>query len=515
MQDRKYIFGLSSVTLVIILGAVVKFAMHMYIAPGYGFFGDELYTIALSKHLAFGYVDLPPLVPVLVALSRALLGESLFAMHIVPALAGSATLVFVCLIAKEFGGKAFAVLLSAIGFIFVPLWLSLDSIFCYDSIDQLVLAGFLYTLVRFLRSGNKRLWILLGLIAGVACMTKMTILFLGPGFLAALLVSKYRKDLLTPWPWLGAALCVVVVSPYLFWQIANHWPTLEYWNNYGTLRVYQASIPQYLTNVLAYMNPFFLPLWIAGLYRIFRRLDGVDYSFLGVLFLVTLVLEFILHASTRMIGELFVPLIAAGAVFVEEKLDGIRWEIGLKTATTLYLLVTGVYILPSSLPILPLDRFQSFYGDTGKPLYQSVKEFNGAPSYYPLLLSGRIGWEKITQDVAGVYDKLPAQDRAMVGIYADFWMDASAIDLFGPQYGLPHAVSGSLTYYLWGPGYSWDVMIIITTKTNPLAVFFDKCEFQATAQRGFDAPSGPISIFVCRKPKISADKIWSSLKSYR
>ena len=342
MQDRKYIFGLSSVTRVIILGAVVKFAMHMYTAPGYGFFGDELYTIALSKHLAFGYVDLPPLVPVLVAFSRALLGESLFAMHIVPALAGSATLVFVCLVTKEFGGKAFAVMLSAMGFIFITLWLALDSIFCYDSIDQLVLAGFLYTLVRFLRSGNKRLWILLGLIAGVACMTKMTILFLGPGFLAALLVSKYRKDLLTPWPWLGAALCVVVVAPYLFWQIANHWPTLEYWNNYGTARVYQASIPQYLTNVLVYMNPFILPLWIAGLYRIFRRLNGVNYGFLGVLFLVTLVLEFILHASIRMLGELFIPLIAAGAVFVEVKLAGIRWENGLKTATTLYLLVTGV-----------------------------------------------------------------------------------------------------------------------------------------------------------------------------
>ena len=144
-----------------------------------------------------------------------------------------------------------------------------------------------------------------------------------------------------------------------------------------------------------------------------------------------------------------------------------------------------------------------------------MREFNGAPSYYPLLLSGRIGWDKLTQDVAGVYDKLPAQDRAMAGIYADFWMDAGAIDLLGPQYGLPHAVSGSLTYYLWGPGYSWDVMIIITTKTNPLAVFFDECELQATAQRGFDAPTGPVSIFVCRKPKISADKIWSSLKSYR
>lgn len=514
MQNRKYIFGLSSVTLIIILSAIVKFAMHMYTAPGYGFFGDELYTIALSKHLAFGYVDLPPLVPALVALSRTLLGESLFALHIVPALAGSATLVFVCLIAKEFGGKAFAVTLSAMGFIFVPLWLTLDSIFCYDSIDQLILAGFLYTLVRFLRSGNKRLWILLGLIAGVACMTKMTILFLGPGFLAALLVSKYRKDLLTPWPWLGGALCVVIVAPYLLWQIANHWPTLEYWNNYGAGRVYQASITQYLTNILVYMSPFSLPLWIAGLYRIFRRLNEVDYRFLGVLFLITLVLEFALHATVRMLAELFIPLIAAGAVFVEEKLTGIRWEKGLKAMGTAYLLVTGIYILPMSLPILPMELF-SVYGKTAKPLYQSLREFNGGTSYYPVFLSYRIGWDELTQEVAGVYNKLPAEDRAIAGVYVDWFMDAGAIDVLGPQYGLPHAVSGSLTYYLWGPGYSWDVMIIVTGKTNQLAVFFDECEMKTTVQQEYNYPVGRLYIFVCRKPKISANEIWSSMKSYR
>jgi 4-amino-4-deoxy-L-arabinose transferase-like glycosyltransferase len=514
MQDRKYIFGLSSVTLAIILGAVLKFALHMYMAPGYGFFGDELYTIALSKHLAFGYVDLPPLVPLLVALSRALLGESLFAMHIVPALAGSATLVFACLIAKEFGGKAFAVMVSAMGFIFVPLWLGLDSIFCYDSIDQLVLAGFLYTLVRFLRSGNKRLWILLGLIAGVACMTKMTILFLGPGFLAALLVSKYRKDLLTPWPWLGGALCVVVVAPYLFWQIANHWPTLEYWNNYGDLRVYKASLPQYFTNILGYMNPFLLPLWIAGLYRLFRRLNGVNYGFLGVLFLITLALEFILHASVRMLATLFIPLIAAGAVFVEEKLAGIRWENGVKAMGTAYLLVTGIYIALLNLPILPIDRVL-VYSQPLKPLYQFMREFNGGPSYYPVFLAYRMGWNELARGVAGVYNELPAEDRAIAGIYVDWFMDAGAIDVLGPQYGLPHAVSGSLNYYLWGPGYSWQVMVIVASTTNPLGMFFDTCELKATVPQEYNIPSGRIRVYVCRGPKVSADKIWSSVKSYR
>lgn len=396
MRVHNHISGLSSTGLIIILAAVVKFALHMYMAPGYGFFGDEFYTIALSRHLAFGYVDLPPLVPALVALSRTLLGESLPAMHIVPALAGSATLIFVCLITKEFGGKAFAILVSALGFIFVPLWLSIDSIFCYDSIDQLVLAGFLYALVRFLRNGNKRLWLVLGLIAGVACMTKMTILFLGPGFLVALLLSKYRRDLLTPWLWLGGALCVVVVSPYLFWQIANHWPTLDYWNNYGSLRVYQASLPQYLTNILIYMNPFFLPLWIVGLYRLFRRLDGVNYGFLGMLFLTTLVLEFELHATVRMLGELFIPLIAAGAVFAEETLTGIRWGKGIKVVITAYLLVTGIYITPISLPILPLDHFSVYRA--AKPLYQSLREFNGGSSYYPVLLSGRMGWDELAKE---------------------------------------------------------------------------------------------------------------------
>jgi len=276
MLTRIKHFELSRFPLVIISGAIVKFALHMYIAPGYGFFFDELYTIALSRHLAFGYVDLPPLVPALVALSRLLLGGSLFAVHIVPALAGSFTLVFVCLITKEFGGKTFAVAVAAVGFIIVPGWLMVDSIFCYDSIDQLILAGFLFYLIRFLRTGNKRLWIVLGLIAGLACMTKMTILFLGPGFLVALLASRYRTDLITPWPWVGAALCLVLVSPYLLWQSANDWPTLEYWMNYGSQRVYQASIQQYLTNILIYVSPLLLPLWLIGLYRIFRRLDGVN-----------------------------------------------------------------------------------------------------------------------------------------------------------------------------------------------------------------------------------------------
>lgn len=514
MQDRKRIFELSTTTLVIVLGAVAKFAIHLIHAPGYGYFADELYTIALSRHLAFGYVDLPPLVPALVALSRALLGESLFVMRIVPALAGSATLVFVCLIAREFGGKPFAVALSALGFIIVPLWLGAHSIFCYDGIDQLVLSGFLYTLTRFLRTGNRKLWIQLGLIAGIACMTKMTILFLGPGFVVALLVSKYRKDLLTPWPWLGGLLCLVVVAPYLLWQIANQWPTLEYWANYSTLRVYHASVLEYLTTLLIYTHPFLLPLWVAGLYRIFRPLDGTNYSFLGLLFLVTFLLMFVMHTPSRMLGALFMPLLAAGAVFVEGLLSKRRWEKGMKAIVTAYLLAAGVFIAPLVLPIVPVDLLPAL-ADTYRSLYRPLKDFRGITLDYPPLHIGRLGWDELVQEVAGVYDELPAKDRAIAGIYTEWYMPASAIDMLGPQYGLPHAVSGSLTYYLWGPGYSWDVMILVTRRTNDTGVFFEECELKALVEHDFGEPLGRPYIFVCRKPKVPSDVIWSRMKSYR
>ncbi len=500
---------------IIAITACVKFALQVYIAPGYGYFGDELYTIALSRHLAFGYVDLPPLVPALMAVSRAILGESLLAFHVVPALAGAVKLIFICLITREFGGRWFAVLISAITVISIPVWLSLDSIFCYDSIDQLVLAIFLYLTVRFLKSGEKKYWLWLGLTAGVACMTKMTLLFLGPGFLAALLLSQYRRHLLTPWPYLGAAICLLVVSPYIIWQIANHWPTLEYWVNYGTLRMYQVSFSQFLINIWIYMNPFLLPLWFIGLVRLFRRFKGHDFSFFGVLFLATLILLYFLHSTPRLIIELFIPLIAASSIALETLLTGNLSRYVIRPLVIAGIMAAGLAMMPSSLPILPADRLPEITRSS-KYWFGQMREMVGGNSNSPQLLVGRQGWDVLVQEVAGVYNSLSEADRRIAGIYADSYMFAGAIDLYGPQYGLPHAVSESLTYYLWGPGYSWDVMLIVTRRSNNLAVFFNECELKATVKGDYDpAFFGNPNIYLCRKPGVPAEKIWGSLKNYR
>jgi hypothetical protein len=516
MESEKKAFGIAPVTLVILLGAFAKFAAHILTGTSYGYMSDELYTIALSKHLAFGYVDVPPLAPLIMAAGRLLFGESLLAIHILPALAGAGTLVFACLIAREFGGKTFAVGLTALGFLIVPVWLTFDSVFTYDCIDQLVLAAFLFTLVRYLRTGDRRLWILLGTLAGIACLTKMTLPILGPGFLIALLISKHRKDLLSPWPWLGGLVFLFLLSPYVLWEAANHWATLTYWSNYGSQRLYEATWQEYFANVFFSMNPVLLPLIAIGLYRIFRRLGGRNYYFLGIMFLLSLAVDYLLHARTWMLAEMFLPLLAAGSVCLEEIADGRRWGAILRPAAVVAALAGGILVAPANLPIVPVKDLPA-YAQNFEFLYRPIRNFIGTSTEYPEYFSLRFGWEDLVREVAKVYDDLPPQDRRTAGIYANWYAPAAAIDLLGPAYGLPPAVSGHLTYYLWGPGESsWDVMIIVTRKTNDMAPFFETCERKAAVHNDYSAASfNQLSIFVCRDPKVSPQAIWGSVEEYK
>jgi hypothetical protein len=212
-----------------------------------------------------------------------------------------------------------------------------------------------------------------------------------------------------------------------------------------------------------------------------------------------------------MLPELFMPILASGAVFVEELSARVRWGRWIRAGVVGYLLIAGVLAVLTSLPILPMDRVKAI-AYTLKPLNPPIKEFRGVTWYTSPILSGRLGWEELVQDVAEVYDELPPEDRAIAGIYTDWFSTAGAIDQLGPKYDLPHAVSGALTYYLWGPGYSWDVMIIVSPSKYPAAAFFDECEEKKTAQYVY---VGTPHIYICRKPNVSADVIWSKVKDYR
>jgi hypothetical protein len=168
---------------------------------------------------------------------------------------------------------------------------------------------------------------------------------------------------------------------------------------------------------------------------------------------------------------------------------------------------------------VPIESLPA-YSDPFEFLTNSTKEFNFESSEYPINLALRIGWEELVAKVADVYNGLPPEDRAVAGIYTNWYAPASAIDYFGPRYGLPHAVSGHLTYYLWGPGYSWKVMILLTNDVSPIntvsmSLFFEECQLKGRVFNPYTIPFNQLNIYVCRKPLMPPGEIWAHVKMYQ
>ena len=225
-RTRRVLLGANAVLASL---AFVKLLVHLLTANNYGYFRDELYYVAASERLAFGYVDFPPNVALVTAFARATMGDSPLALRLLPALAGAAVVVLAGLMARELGGSRLAQGLAALAVLVAPNFLVFGTFLSMDAFDQLFQVSAAYVLLVILNRDRPRLWLLFGLFCGLGLLTKVTMLFFGFAVLVALLASPARRHLLTPWPWLGGAVAFVFLAPYLLWNAANGWPTIEFW----------------------------------------------------------------------------------------------------------------------------------------------------------------------------------------------------------------------------------------------------------------------------------------------
>ncbi|TME24571.1 MAG: glycosyltransferase family 39 protein, partial [Chloroflexi bacterium] len=210
------------------LFAALKLAVTMAFANRYGWHGDELYFLAASRHLDFGYVDFPPLVPLIAGADQALAPGSLVALRLAAALGGVAVLVLTALIARELGGGTRAQAWAALALLLSPVFLGANGLFHTATFDQLVWVAALLAFARLLRTGERRLWLVLGLIVGIGFETKLTVAALPVAIFIGLLVSNRRSMLLSPWPWIGAAITALVFVPNLAWQATHDGISFEY-----------------------------------------------------------------------------------------------------------------------------------------------------------------------------------------------------------------------------------------------------------------------------------------------
>src|SRR5690349_7723402 len=227
-QTRAFLAGGMLAVVVLALG---KLALHCFFNNRYDYFRDEFDYVACGRHPAWGYVDQPPLVPFVARLSEVLLGDSLRSIRFFPALAASEVVVLTAMIARELGGRRFALLLSAVAVVIAPIYLSDGSLLTINAFEPLLWTGCIYFAVLALKRDQPRYWLCFGIVAGIGLEEKYSILVLGLGIAGGLLLTAQRRMLASRWLWLGGAAAFLIFLPNLLWNIHNHWPFLELMRN--------------------------------------------------------------------------------------------------------------------------------------------------------------------------------------------------------------------------------------------------------------------------------------------
>lgn len=493
--------------------AVAKLALHgMSNGPlAYGYFRDELYYLECAAHLDWGYVDHPPLSVAVLWLVRTLLGTSLLALRCVPALAGAAALVCTGLIARELGGGRTAQALAALMWLIAPVYLGVTGFYSMNALDLAFWALSLYLVLRIVNGAASHTWLVLGVVMGLGLLNKITLLWFGFGLGMGLLLTPQRRWLRTPWPWAAAAIAFALFAPHVLWQMQHDWPTLEFMRNATQYKMVHTTPLAFLSGQALVMHPLAVPLWVAGLIWYFAAPAAKPYRIVAWIWLSVCALLVISGtARTYYLGPAYPVLLAAGGIVVERLGRAWRWA---PAAVAGVLTAGGAVTAPLAIPLLPVNTFIAYQEALGLAPPQEERTEAGA---LPQHLADMFGWQDIVQTVADVYATLPEADRAHAGVFVDNYGLAGAINFFGPALGLPRAISGHNSVWLWGPGdATGDVMLVVTGSDEDLREWFHEVTLAAPIDCTYCMPyEAAKSVYICRGMKTPLSEVWPQLRRF-
>jgi Dolichyl-phosphate-mannose-protein mannosyltransferase len=441
------------------IGALA-FLLQMLFAGRYGYFRDELYYIACSNHLAFGYVDFAPLVAWLTRAFRLVFGDSLHAIRLLPALAFGAEVALSGFITRELGGKRWSIFLACISVLLAPTILGNGTRLAMNPLEPLFWMGCIYVLLLAINRQQPKLLLWCGVLLGFGLLNKHSTIFFIAALVVGLLASPQRRLLFTKWFWIAAAIAFCIALPNVVWQYLHHFPTLEDLRNVkATHKNIELPPLPFLQQQIQMLNPYSSFVWLAGLLYLLFHPTGKRFRFLAYTYLVFLAILMYLKGKDYYLAPIYPMLFAAGSVFLESVITTykpVRW---LRYAIPAVVIAVGMVAAPLAMPILPPEKIPAYMSALG---IKMTRTENGMFSPLPQHFADEFGWPEMVAKVADVYNSLPPDQRAKTAILAGNYGGAGAIDFFGPRYGLPKSISAHQNYYYWGPrDYTGESVILL------------------------------------------------------
>ncbi|HYL27659.1 MAG TPA: glycosyltransferase family 39 protein [Candidatus Nitrosotalea sp.] len=500
--------------------ALATVVLHLAFAHRFGYYRDELYFIDCAKHLAWGYVDQPPLAPFVTWLT-APLSYPVWGLRFFPGIFAGVTVLFACAIARELRGGAFAQTLTGLTVVLAPGLIGIAYGLSTEFLSPASWTVLIYLTIRLVNTKNPRLYVPIALVVTLALYAKYSIAACAIALALGMLVAGHAALLRSRWLAAGAALVIVLVLPNALWQIGHGFPMLEVLHNDQLNRHALANgmadeSPDRWKNALymfglqfAYQNPLFAPVWVWGLVWFWKNRP---YRYFAVAYFLLLGLLIMTIGRGYYIQGLYPALFAAGSVGIERAVSARAF--GVRAAIVAAVVIAGLPMFPLSLPILPLPAYMAYERAIGlsRPAPPDGKSHLINPMF-----ADQLGWKTMTQTVAGAYWSLPPRQRRITAVFADRYAYAGALDYYGPRYGLPVVISPNNSYYLWGTrGYSGSSMLAVgATDYWLLLHWFGSVRQIAVYRNDYRwMLEGPLPIYLCTQPRTTLRAMWPHLKYY-
>jgi hypothetical protein len=458
-------------------------------SSGYGYHRDELYFRMLPN--AWGYVDQPPLTPLLAHAFSAAFTDATWAIRIPATLATMASVVVIGLLAREFGGGRRAQALAAWGYASAAIPLIMGHALLTSTIDLPVWPAIALCIVRAIRRVEPRWWLAAGLLTGLSMYNKLLVAALLVSLAVALALVGPRRLLVSRAVLGAAAIAVLVGLPNLLYQAAHGWPQFAMGqalarNNATSVRIMMWPF------LILMLGPPLVGLWIGGLRWLWRQRE---LRFLAVAFPVLLVFVFVMGAQFYYPLGLQDVLFAAGCASAEPLLyRGNGW----RRAAIAGVAVNAAVSLVLALPLVPLHSLAN----------TPIADINQ-------VARDSVGWPTYVAEIAAVYREIPATDRAHAIVYATNYGEAGAVDRYGPADGLPPPFSGQNALHdLPPPPANATIVVFVGGQYPSSRDLFATCAVRARLDNhlGVDTEEQGEPVALCRRPLGGWRTAWPQLR---
>jgi len=482
----------------VLAAAAALLAVELLASPRYGLHRDELYFLACAHHLAWGYVDQPPLVPVVAWLVNALIGPFAWSFRLLPALAGAASVVLTGLMAREMGGGRCAQTIAAVAAATSAQLLAAFHLLSTTAFDCFFWALITWLALRLIRTLDTRWFVPLGAVVGVALLNKLNVAFLVVALVIGLITGSDRRLLWSRQALMGAALGLVIVSPDVVWNAQHGWAQLSMLRSLHAENSTVGASIGFLPAQLVVVGPALCVLWITGLVDLWR---GRRWRPLAVAYLVLAAWFTLSGAKSYYLAGIYFVLFAAGGVAAERRLQA-KGKPGRVRGWIALMVVGGVAALPLTLPLLPESTLP-----TGSWESQINKD-----------LSATVGWPSYVRQVAGIVNTLPPGQRSRLVLLTGDYGAAGAIDLYGTRYHLPPAQSGHNSFWWWGPAGmpNESATVAVNMSRSMLLGVFRRVRLVGSVQTPNNAWTEERGdpIYLCTQQYVSWADAWPALRHY-